>query len=122
MDTTRIRQMTAQVSQLLADRLGARGRTLRAQVDGARALPRRVRKAAGILAEAEMLSASPRMARRLDMAQIGRAHAACVKYLRPIGAGARARRFVLDVTVSVVFGLVVIAAAAIGLAHWRGFL
>ncbi|MFT3688149.1 hypothetical protein [Paenirhodobacter sp.] len=122
MEPTNVHQMTAQVSQLLADRLGARGPTLRDQLDAARRLPRRVRRAAGVLAEAEQMAASPKMARRLDMAAVGRAHAACVKYLRPIGAGERARSLVLGVAANVVLGIVVVGALALLVARWRGLI
>ncbi len=122
MDPTRVQQMAEQVSQLLADRLGARGPSLRAQVDAARALPRRVRRAAGVLAGAQEMAASPKMARRLDMAAISRAHAVCVRFLRPIGAGERAGRLALGVAANAALGMGVVGALAIAVARWRGLI
>lgn len=122
MDPTRVHQIVEQVSQLLADRLGARGADLTVQFGAARQLPRRVRRAGAVLAEAQMMAASPKMARRLDPARIGRAHSVCVKYLRPIGAGARRGRRALEVIANAVLGLLLIAAVAFGLAYSRGLL
>lgn len=121
MDPARVHQMVEQVSQLLADRLGARGPTLRARIDAAR-LPRRVRREAGVLVEAEALLSAPKLVRRLDMATIGRAHAACVKYLRPIGKAERAGTLALEIAARVLLGLVAVGAVGLAVARARGLI
>ncbi|RWR49937.1 hypothetical protein EOW65_08270 [Sinirhodobacter ferrireducens] len=121
MDPITLRQMTGRVSQLLAERLGARGRTLRDRLKSrSRALPRRVRRAAELLAEAEALAASPRMMRQADMGEIAEAYDICVNYLRPLGSGARAQGLLRSIAASVVFGLVVVGALVLAVGRLRG--
>lgn len=123
MDPARVQKMTDQVSRLMADRLGARGSSLRERVDRkGGALPRRVRRAAEVLATAETMNASPKMARRIDLQGVSRAHAACVKYLRPLGAGTRRSGYFLGVAASIALGLSAIALAALAVMRWRGLI
>ncbi|MBD3788063.1 MAG: hypothetical protein IE922_14035 [Sphingomonadales bacterium] len=105
MDPTTLRRMSDEVSGLLVSRLGARGPTLAARIDSrARALPRKVRRAAQALARAEACAAAPKIARQIDPRAVGRAHATCVGYLRPLGMGQRLWGGVLQVIAALFFG------------------
>lgn len=123
MDPVTLTQMSERVSQLLADRLGARGHSLRERVESrARKLPRKVRRAARELVAAQALAASPKMARRLDPGTVGRAYEVCVHHLAPLGAGARLRSFALTVVTASALGIVVIGALAVIVARMRGLI
>ncbi len=123
MNPTTLLQMTGRVSQLLTERLGARGRNLREKVESrGRVLPRRVRKAATVLIEAEATAASPKMIRQADMTEISHAYDVCVRYLEPLGATERLRGGLLRATTSIVFVLVIVGVAALAVAKLRGLI
>ena len=109
-----VQQMTSHVSQLLAERLGARGRSLEERLHSrVRALPRRVRAAAGLLAQAEAQAAAPKLIRQINTAELERAYQLCTAYLVPLGKGARLRDAVLSAAASVAFGMVAVVALVI---------
>ncbi|MDD8021622.1 MAG: hypothetical protein PHX82_00735 [Paracoccaceae bacterium] len=123
MNPTTVHQMTERVSQLLVQRLGAKGHTLQARLQSrTRALPRRVRRAVELLVRAEALAASPKMIRQVDMEEISKAYDLCLRYLQPLGSGARLRGQALSIAASVLFALLVTAAAVLGVMTWRGLL
>jgi len=123
MDPGKLRQMSDEVSGLLASRLGAKGATLEARVASrARRLPRKVRRAAQTLIEAEAKVAVPKIARQIDAQAIGAAHATCVAYLRPLGFGARVWSFALNALTASVFALVVIVTLALIVSRARGLI
>lgn len=121
MNPITVHQMAERVSQLLAERLGAKGRGLRARIESrSRALPRRVRAAARFLAEAETMAQSPKIARQVSMEQVAEAYDICVRYLQPLGAGARRWSLVLSMAASVAFALLVTGGGLIAYVAWRG--
>lgn len=123
MNPSTVQKMTERVSQLMAERLGARGHNLRERLESrARALPRKVRRAARVLVEAEALAAAPKIIRQADGGEISRAYDTCVHYLAPLGAGARLKALVLDMVTSVAFVLVVVGAVVLAVARWRGLI
>ena len=123
MDPVTLSQMNERVSQLLAQRLGARGHSLRERVESrARVLPRKVRRAAQVLIAAQAQAASPKMIRQVDPAAVARAYDTCVRHLAPLGAGARLRRFALSVVTASALGIVVIGALALIVARLRGLI
>jgi hypothetical protein len=118
MGPEQITQMSAQVSRLLAQRLGAKGAGLEVRVaHRARALPRKVRRAALQLAKAERLAHSPKQARQLDARAIQAAYATCINYLEPLGAGERFRAAALTFGSSVAFIVIVVGGMLFG-AMW----
>lgn len=121
MNPTTLHQMTERVSQLMAERLGAKGHSLRERMESrARALPRKVRRAAQVLVEAEAIAGSPKMIRQVDMSEISRAYDTCLHHLVPLGATARLKLLALNLLTSVVFVLVVVAVVVFVVARWRG--
>ncbi|WP_295532857.1 hypothetical protein [uncultured Thioclava sp.] len=118
MGPEQITQRAAQVSRLLALRLGAKGAGLEARVaHRARALPRKVRRAALELAQAERLAQSPKQARQLDARALEAAFATCIRYLEPLGADERLRAAALTFGSSVAFIVIVVGGMIFG-AMW----
>lgn len=121
MDPVTLRRMNDEVSGLLATRLGAKGATLEARIASrARALPRKVRRAARVLVSAEAQIGAPKIARQIDPQAVGAAHATCVGYLRPLGFGARLWGGTLQVVATVFFGILLMAAALLILRRISG--
>lgn len=117
MSVMTILQMASRVSDLLEQRLGLRGDDLAEQIArGKWRLPRRVRRAAGVVAEAAAMAPHPRLQIRIDEEQVAIAYDQCLRYLAPLGRGARVRSRL----VSVWLALAGAAVVAIGLMLWRG--
>lgn len=122
-----IRPMADEVAGLMAARFGGLRRGQQASLEDmlrkrGGALPRRLRRAARVLAEADRLAGQPRLARQVDFARIEQAHRALTGYLRPLGQGARLRGGALSVAASVLFGLLVLGAVALWVMLRRGLL
>ncbi len=123
MNLTAIHQMTERVAQLMEERLGAKGRGLHKKLGArGRALPRKVRRAVSYLAEIEAMAAAPKIARQADMERIAAAYDIAVRYLQPLGLGARRWSMLRSVAASIAFVLVITAAAVIGFMVRRGTL
>lgn len=127
MDSERVRDMADEVAALMAERLGGRRRgagadlaTMYRRRGGA--LPRKLRREARVLMEAERLCAAPRIARQCDGAGAERAHAALVKHLRPLGALSRWQDRGLSAAATIALGLLLLGAAVIWVLTWRGYL
>lgn len=122
-----IRDMADEVARLMADRFGGVRRAERPSLmamlrrRGA-ALPRRLRKVALRLAEADQLTAQPKVARQMDLVAISRAHAALVAHLEPLGQLSRWRNRTVNFAASVAFGLLVLGAVIVWLMVMRGHL
>lgn len=121
MTDNEISVLAVRVTELMRRRLQARGADL-AEVlrhRGGR-LPRKLRREASILAEAELLANHPRLQARLDQGGASRAGRALITYLEPLGQQERRRRLAL----SILGGLAAAMLAAIGLVLalliWRG--
>ncbi|MDP5306178.1 hypothetical protein [Paracoccus spongiarum] len=122
-----IHDMADEVSRLMVARFGGarRGERPPLHVMMARrggALPRKLRKSAARLAEADRISAQPRIARQLDLTSLGRAHAALTAHLRPLGELSRWRGRAISFAASVSFGLLVLAAVVVWVMVRRGHL
>lgn len=122
-----VREMNSEVARLMAERLGGarRGETPGMQMMLRRrggSLPRKHRRAARILAEAELHSAQPRIARQMDLDAISRAYKTLTDYLLPLGEMSRWRNRVLNFAASVSLGLIVLAIVVIWLMVERGYL
>lgn len=116
MNPLEVNQMAGRVSQLLAERLGARGRNLQERIESrARALPRKVRAAARALAEAEAQAAVPKLARQIDATALRRAYHTCHAYLAPLGQTSRLWRGFANLAASVLFALFVLGALGFAL-------
>lgn len=117
MSVVTILQMADRVSALMEQRLGLQGQDLAEKIArGGRRLPRRVRRAAGIVADAAEMAPHPRLQVRIDEEQVAIAYDQCLRYLGPLGRGARLRSRLVTIGLSVLAALLVGA----GLLAWRG--
>ena len=122
-----IREMADEVSRLIAARFGGARRGERPPLHvmlrrRGGALPRRLRWQAAALAQADQLSAQPRIARQLDLARLSRAYQALVAHLQPLGELSRWQGRAIGFATSVAFGLLVLAAAVVWILVRRGHL
>jgi len=127
MGIERIRPMADEVASLMAARYGGLRRGQQADLETmlrkrGGALPRRLRREARILAEADRKAGQPKLARQVDLDRMERAHKALVAYLRPLGQAMRLRGGATGIAASVLFGLLILAAAAIWIMTRRGLL
>lgn len=125
--TEDVHAMADEVSRLLASRFGGarRGELPPLQVMLRRrgaALPARLRKPAARLAEADTIGAQPKIARQLDLAAIGRDHAALIAHLQPLGEFSRLRRRAVNFAASLSLGLLVLGGVIIWIMVERGHL
>lgn len=122
-----IRDMADEVARLIADRFGGARRGERPTLAvmlrrRGGALPRRLRRQGSALAQADQLSAQPKVARQLDRAGLSRAHQALVAHLQPLGELSRWQGRALGFAASVTLGLLILAAGVIWIMIRRGHL
>ncbi len=123
MGSVSVQQMADRVAALMEERLRMRGTGLAEKLRrGGRALPRRIRAEAELLAAAAEKAQVPKLLMQLDHERVAAAYDACVRYLHPLGRGARVRGYALDLAAASGFALVVTAALVVGVLVWRGFL
>ena len=122
-----IRPKADEVASLMAARFGGLKRGQQADLDSMMrkrggALPRRLRREARFMAEADRLAGHPRLARQVDRTRYDRAHRALTAYLRPLGQGARLRGRAAGLAASLVMGLMLLGALVVWLMTARGLL
>lgn len=122
-----IQAMADEVAILMADRLGGARRSERPNLQAmlrrrGGALPRKLRRAAKLLADSGQHCAQPKIARQMDLRAISNAHRVLTEYLQPLGEFSRWRNRSLNFAASVVFGLLVLAALGIWLMVRQGYL
>jgi|GEM_PF-791543 len=127
MDIGNIRPMADEVASLMAVRFGGVRRGHHTDLEHmlkrrGGALPRRLRREARRLAEADRVACQPRLARQLDLGGIEHAHKALTTYLRPLGQGARLRGGMLTSAASLLMGLLILAAIALWIMKERGLI
>ena len=105
MGAATIHAMTDRVAQLMEERLGIRGKDLADRLHrGGRLLPRTVRAAAGVLAEAQAMADSPKLSMRIDQAQIAAAYDTCLRHLSSLPAARGWRGHALESLRMIAFG------------------
>ena len=118
-----VQQMANRVADLMEQRLRVGGSGLAAKLErGARFLPRKVRREARYLAEADQAARVPRLQMQLDYEKIARAYDVCVRYLKPLGASARRKAILLDILTGFGSGIFVTIVLVLVVMMWRGFL
>lgn len=122
MGTDTVRQMTEEVAGLMEQRLGVRGADAADKLQrGRRRLPRKLRGAAALLADAAAMSSNPKLAPRLQSPRLTRAHHALVHHLAPMGRSTRRRGVLRDMASSAAFSLFMVAGLAVAVLAWRGY-
>jgi hypothetical protein len=110
-----------EIRQLLAERLGARGRTFDAAARRAgRRLPRRLRAEARFIAQAQDLALNPRLLRMVDPAAFARAQNALRDHLLAIDPRERRRTALLNWIAALGFYVLVTAGLVIAVLAWQG--
>lgn len=117
-----VQQMANRVAQLMEDRLRIRGASLPDKLRrGGRYLPRRVRSEAIYLAQSAEKARVPKLQLQLDHPKITAAYDRCLRYLKPLGAGARRWAVFMYVLTSLGVTVFVTGALVICVLIWRGF-
>ncbi|MCY1126168.1 hypothetical protein OU426_04815 [Frigidibacter sp. RF13] len=118
-----VQQMADRVAELMEARLRVKGEGLAAKLRrGGRHLPRKVLAAAEALARQAEMATIPRLQMQVDPEEAAEAYDACVRYLKPLGAGARRRALLWQMTTAIATGLFVTLVALAATLAWRGFL
>lgn len=120
-----IRPMADEVAGLMAARFGGarRGHPVPLEMMIKRrggALPRKLRREAMLLAQADRVSGQPKLSRQLDFDRLDHAYRALTAHLRPLGQGARLWSGMLSIAASVVFGLLMLGLIVIWIMRLRG--
>lgn len=114
---------TGEIAALLAERLRIRSATLAGGIARAgRRLPRRIRREALFLAEAEAMAANPRLARLVDPVRFAAAQDAVAGHLAAINPRERLITRMIGVAATIAFNLLVLAVLLVSVLRWRGYL
>jgi hypothetical protein len=117
-----IKDMTNNLSALIAQRLNVSGRTLDVRVNRAKwRLPRPVRRAAGELVAARHLAQNPKLRRQLDHDATKRAYDLCYAHLQGLNKAQRRKSLFLDTAARIAFALLAVIILWVSVLHWRGF-
>jgi hypothetical protein len=123
MSAVSVQQMASRVAQLMEERLRIKGDTLVDKLRrGGRLLPRKVRRQAEFLAVTAMQAQNPKLQMQIDSQRTADAYDACVRFLKPLGQGARRRAILLHFVVSLATILIVTFVMVVAVLVWRGFL
>ncbi|MTH64445.1 hypothetical protein [Paracoccus shanxieyensis] len=122
-----IRPMADEVAGLMAARFGGAKRGQQPDLEGVMrkrggALPRKLRREAMFLVQADRMAGQPKLARQVDQDRLLRAHKALTAYLRPLGQGARLQGGFIRWASGVVLGLMVLAALVVWIMLQRGLI
>ncbi len=120
---TDIQTQIAQTIQLLRKKLGVKDKTLIASVRRAkRRLPRNVYKQAMVLAQAEPMAEHPKLRLVLDGPKLEKASDEVQNHLNAINLADRRLGWFLSFLGSVALGLIALAALAMIVLRWRGYI
>lgn len=122
-----IRPMADEVAGLMASRFGGVKRGQQPDLDSMMrkrggALPRRLRRAGLALAQADLVSGHPKLARQMDLGKLQQAHRALTGHLRPLQATRAGGGGAVGLVARVVFGLLILGAIALWIMTGRGLL
>lgn len=117
-----VQQMADRVAELMEQRLGVRGADLSAKLKrGGRYLPTKVLGAAQFLALAAEQSHNPRFLPQIDPERTAIAYDMCVRYLKPLGKGARRTAMLWSILGSLAAVILVTGAMILAVLVWRGY-
>ena len=116
-------EMAASLSLLLHQKLGIKGGGLEAKVARAgRLLPRRIRRHAAVVIEAERVSGSPKLARLVDEAMLHKSYAEVERFLNEIDVGERRKTRAINFLGLLSLNLLVVAGLLLAYLVWQGYL
>lgn len=123
MSAVTFQQMADRVAGLMEERLRLRGRGLTEKLrKGGRLLPRKVRAAADLVAQAAVQSQNPRLLMQIDREAVAEAYDLCLRHLGGLDRAERVKGLVLNIAASAAFSLLVVAVLLVAVLYWRGFL
>ncbi|MEM6593372.1 MAG: hypothetical protein AAF672_01195 [Pseudomonadota bacterium] len=123
MEPVVIHQLAARVSDLLAERLGAKGDTLERRLKyTGRKLPRSVRRAGAELVQAQDHIQHPKLAITVDGPTVSKAYDRIVRYLTSIDVKAERSRKRYNFMAQTAGQMLVVAGATVGVFAWQGML
>ncbi len=123
LDPAQFEQEVAALSAQLRAKLSVRGKSLSTRLARAgRRLPAPVQQAGAVITQAQPWVHHPKMWRLVSGAEVEAAFAKIRAHLGTIDPVERRKGALLGLAADLVFKLLVIAAALIGVLVWRGFL
>jgi hypothetical protein len=123
MSATNVQQMAARVADLIDARLKVGGATLAEKLRrGGKRLPRRIRREAAYLAEVAQNAKVPKLMVQIDHARAAQAYDACLRHLKPLGAGARRKATAIQVATGIGAGVFITGLLILLVLIWRGYL
>ncbi len=123
MSVVTIQQMADRVATLLEERLRVKGDTLEARLARAgRRLPRKVRDAGAVLAQATMMIRNPRLMYQVDDGKVAAAYDTCLRHLNSVNPSAAGNTLFLDIAARIAFALLVVALLFVAVLYWRGLI
>lgn len=121
MDPVDIQQLSARIFDLLAEKLGAKGKTLEKRMTYVqRKVPGRVRRAGAVLVEAQRMAESPTLAKHLDSDAVSRAHDVIERFLREVDVPSERSRKRFNMMSAIAAQVLLVAAVGIALWTWLG--
>lgn len=109
------------IAALMEERLGIRGDGFEAKLARAgRLLPRRLRRAGALLAEARGLREHPRLARRVDPRRLRKAARAFERHLERVDAGRRRATARINWLAGNALNILIVLGLAVAVVAWRG--
>lgn len=123
MSAVTLQQMADRIAGLMEERLRVRGRGLTEKLrKGGRLLPRKVRAAAEVVAQAAVLSQNHKLLMQIDREAVAAAYDLCVRHLAGISLSERRKGLILNIAASITFSVLVVAVLLVAVLYWRGFL
>lgn len=118
-----LKQMADRIADLLEQKMRIKGRDLSEKLaKGGHRLPRKVREAAGILAQMSELASNPKLMKQVDFEAASKAYDLCQRHLGKTGFFARHGGLFEQWALSILTVLVVLGALALIVMNWRGLL
>lgn len=122
MGAAAIHAMTDRIAQLMEERLGLRGKGLADKLRrGGRLVPRQVRAAAAVLAQAQAMADSPRLSMQIDEGQVAAAYDTCLRHLSALPPASGWGDYALASLRSAAFAVLVVGIGLIAYLVWRGY-
>ena len=119
-DTEKLNLRVGKLEDLLVAKLRLRGKTLTSRLRRAgRLLPKHARKAGAEIVAAQSRMANPKLARLVDQPALDRAFAILHEHLDGIDPAERRKDALVGLAGSVVFNLMLLAAAVVAVLWWQ---
>ena len=118
-----LQKMPAEISELMAERLGIRGKILAPKIRRAgRLIPKKVRLAAEQLADAEKKLQNPKLLKQIDEDSLAQSYYLCRIHLEGINRAATKSNKRADLLSSIAFNLLFLFILVTALVLWRGLI